>query len=117
MTDLNIDGTVISGSVAEIVICMAAAEVEGIAVVGGMGQGTAGIKERLAGKAGLAGIELETAEEGGLYIGIHLEVFYGYVLPDVAAQVRSAVADAVETQLGAEVDQVDVFVDGIRFAE
>ena len=117
MTDLNIDGTVISGGVAEIVICMAAAEVEGIAAVGGMGPGTAGIKERLAGKSNLAGIDLETGDDGGLFIGLHLEVFYGYVLPEVAAQVRSAVADAVESQLGAKVDQIDVFVDGVRFTE
>lgn len=115
MTDMNVNGTVISGGVAEIVICMAAAEVEGIAAVGGMG--ASGIKGLFSTQQGMQGIELEAGEDGGLAIGVHIEVFFGYVLPEVAAKVRTAVADAVETQLGAKVDRVDVFVDGLKAAE
>lgn len=116
MTDLNIDGTIVSGSVAEIIVCLATAEVEGIASVGGLGAAT-GIKGLLSGNKEAAGIELEAGEDGGLYIGVHIEVFSGYVLPEVAAKVRSAVAGAVESQLGAKIDQVDVYVDGIKFVE
>lgn len=116
MTDINIDGTVISGSVAEVIICMAATEVEGIAAVGGMAASSA-LKGLFSSAKELAPIELETGADNGLYIGLHVEVFFGYVLPEIAAKVRTAVAEAVEGQLGAKVDQIDVFVDGIKFAE
>ena len=116
MTDLNIDGTVVSGSVAEIIICMAVAEVEGIASVGGMGAGS-GLVGKLTGAKEPAGVELETGEDDGLSIGVHVEVFFGYALPEVAAKVRRAVAGAVESQLGAKVDAVDLYVDGIKFVE
>lgn len=116
MSDLNIDGTVVAGGVAEIIICLAVSEVEGVAAVGGMGAAS-GIKGLFSGHQDASGIELETGEDGGLYVGVHVEVFYGYVLPEVAAKIRTVVAGAVESQLGAKVDQVDVFVDDIRFAE
>jgi uncharacterized alkaline shock family protein YloU len=41
----------------------------------------------------------------------------GYVLPDVAASVRQAIADAVNTQVGAKVSYVDVYIDGIQFED
>lgn len=116
MTDVLVDGNVISGGVAEIVICMAASEVEGIASVGGFGTNTS-IKGLFSSQQDAEGIELETGDNGGLFIGLHVEVFYGYALPEVAEKLRTVVADAVETQLGAKVDQVDVYVDGIKFAQ
>ena len=40
----------------------------------------------------------------------------GYVLPDVAAHLREAVNDAVNSQIGVKVGSVDIFNDGIQFA-
>ena len=48
---------------------------------------------------------------------MRIEVFYGFALPDVAASLRQAVADAVASQVGVEVASVDVYIDGIQFAE
>lgn len=116
MTVINVEGTQISATVAQMIICMATSEVEGIASVAGMGLAT-GIKNLFSSDKENPGIELETGEDGGLFIGVHVEVFYGYVLPEIAAKVRTAVANAVETQLGAKVDAIDIYVDGIKFAE
>lgn len=116
MTDLNIDGTIVSGAVAEIIICMAAAEVEGIASVGSYGAGSV-VKGLFSGSKEDTGIEFETGADGGLSIGVHVEAFFGYALPDIAGKIRTSVAGAVESQLGAKVDRVDVYVDGIKFAE
>ena len=116
MTDLNIDGTIISGGVAEIIICLAASEVEGVASVGTYGVGSP-VKGLFSTSNEDTGIEFEAGEDGGLYVGVHVEAFYGYALPDIAAKIRSAVAGAVESQLGAKVDKVDVYVDGIKFVD
>ena len=44
-------------------------------------------------------------------------MYFGQVLPEVADRVRTAIADAVASQVGVEVSSVDVYVDGIQFAE
>ena len=46
-----------------------------------------------------------------------MHVKSGRVIPDVAANVRQAVSDAVSTQVGAKVSSVDVYVDGIQFED
>ena len=48
---------------------------------------------------------------------MRIDVYHGHVLPDLAAQVRSAVADAVASQVGIQVASVDVYIDGIQFAD
>ena len=48
---------------------------------------------------------------------VRIEVYYGFVLPEVASSLRQAVADAVASQVGVEVASVDVYIDGIQFAE
>ena len=40
---------------------------------------------------------------------------FGYVLPEVADKVRAAVADAIEVQVNAPSERIDVYVDAIRF--
>ena len=49
-------------------------------------------------------------------MSVRIDVYYGHVLPDLAANVRQAVADAVASQVGAQVGSVDVYIDGIQFA-
>ena len=43
-------------------------------------------------------------------------MYYGYVLPEVAANLRQSVADALLVQVGLEAAAVDIFVDGLQFA-
>ena len=52
---------------------------------------------------------------GKLSVAVHVEVYYGYVLPELAAQLRSAIAEALATQAGVEVSSVDVYIDGLQF--
>ena len=37
------------------------------------------------------------------------------MLPEVADKVRAAVADAIEVQVNAPIERIDVYVDAIRF--
>ena len=98
MTDLNIDGMAIAPGVVETIVSIAANEVDGVASVGP--SATSGLRAMFASKPSTQGID----------------VYYGLVLPERAAQVRMAVADAVASQVGIQVASVDVYIDGIQFA-
>ena len=114
MTDLNIDGMAIAPGVVETIISLAARDVDGVASVGD--PTTSGIMTFIGGgKPSTQGIEVEKDENDALRITISLHVKSGYVLPDLAANVRQAIADAVNTQVGVQVSAVDVFIDGIQF--
>ena len=114
MTDLNIDGMAIAPGVVETIISLAVRDVDGVASVGD--PTTSGIRSLIGGKPSTQGIEVETGENDELHVSIRLYVKSGYVLPDLAASVRQAVADAINTQVGATVGSVDIYVDGIQFA-
>lgn len=115
MKDLNVEGMALSAGVVETIIGIAAKEIDGVASVGAVTKVRPGILSAFGRKADNEGIEVIPLEDGSLAIEVHVEVNYGYVLPELAAAVRGAVADAVSTQLGARVASVDVFVDGICF--
>lgn len=117
MADLNIEGMAIAPGVVETIVSLAARDVEGVSAVGD--PAASGIRTLIGGGKGAAqGVEVSMGEDGsGLAIAIRLTVKSGSVLPDVAADVRRAVADAVNTQVGAEVSAVDVFIDGIQFED
>ena len=75
------------------------------------------IRSMLGGKPSTQGIELEVDEGSKLKVAAHVDVYFGQVLPEVADRVRTAIADAVASQVGVEVSSVDVYVVGIQFAE
>ena len=62
------------------------------------------------------GIDITVDDEDKLHVAIRVDVYYGYALPDIAAKLRQAVADAVSSQVGAQVGSVDVYIDGMQFA-
>ena len=74
-----------------------------------------GIRSMLANKPSTSGIETKMGDDGKLSVAVHVEVYYGYVLPELAAQLRSAIAEALATQAGVEVSSVDVYIDGLQF--
>ena len=104
--DLNVDGMSLAPGVVETIISIAANEVEGVASVGS-----------LVAKPSTAGIETVLDADGKLQVALHIEVYHGQVLPELAARLREAVADALLVQVGLEVASVDIFVDGIQFAQ
>ncbi len=114
MSDLNIEGMALAEGVVETVISIAVADVDGVACVGTNGA-TGGILSMFGSKPSAQGIEITSEEDGKLQVSVRIEAYYGYSLPDVATAVRSAVADAVSSQVGAQVSSVDVYIDGIQF--
>ena len=111
MTDqMNVEGLSIAPGVMETIISVAASEVDGVASLGSFG-----IRSMLASKPSTSGIETKMGDDSKLSVAVHVEVYYGYVLPELAAQLRSAIAEALATQAGVEVSSVDVYIDGLQF--
>ena len=54
-----------------------------------------------------------SAQGSDVCLGIHIDVYAGYSLPDVANNVRRISAEAVTSQLGLNVRQVDVYVEAL----
>ena len=114
MTDLNVEGMALAPGVVETIVSIAVGEVEGVASVGP--SSASGLRSVFASKPATQGIDVTLDEEEKLHVSVRVDVYYGYALPDLAANVRKAVADAVASQVGAAVGAVDVYVDGIQFA-
>ena len=114
MTDLNVGNMAIAPGVLETIVAIAAKNVEGVASIGPFSSG--GLRSVLSSRPSTRGVEVNVADDGSLDIAIRITVYYGCVLPDVAAAIRSAVADAVSSQLSASVNSIDVYIDGIQFA-
>ena len=113
MTELNLDGMALAPGVVETIVSIAANEVDGVASVGP--SATSSLRSVFAGKPSTQGIEVAIDEDDKLQVSVRVDVYYGYVLPDVAAAVRQSVADAVASQVGAQVGSVDVYIDGVQF--
>ena len=115
---IQLEGVQLAPGVAETIISLAAAEVEGVAGVGTAGTFSAIMAAFSSDKAvPTAGIKLATGEDGKVAVSITIQAYYGHRLVDVAADVRRAVADALSGQVGAQVAAVDVYVDGLAFEE
>lgn len=113
MTDLNIDGMAIAPGVVETIVSLAARDVAGVVSIGD--PTTSGIMSLIGGKPSTQGVEIEADEDDKLHVSIRMFVKSGQVLPDIAANVRQAVSDAINTQVGASVGSVDIYIDGIQF--
>ncbi|MDO4502710.1 MAG: Asp23/Gls24 family envelope stress response protein [Coriobacteriia bacterium] len=113
MKELNIDGMSISPSVVETIVSIATSEVAGVASVGAAGP--SGLLGKLSKQPASQGIEVSVNEDNTLHIAVRVDVKGGYVIPELAASIRQAVADAVLTQAGLRVGDVDVYIDGIQF--
>ncbi len=113
MSDLNVKGMKLADGVVETIVSIAVKDVEGVAAVGT--SAPSGLLSAFQQKADTSGV-VATSEDGNdLHIAIHVDVYYGYKLPKIAQDIREAVADALETQVGVKADSVDVYIDGLRF--
>ena len=114
MAELNIDGMAIAPGVVETIVSLAAQSVDGVACVGD--PTTNGIRSIIGGgKPSTQGIEVDYDEEESLHVSLRLHVKNNQVLPELAAAVRQAVADALSSQIGIVVGSVDIYIDGIQF--
>lgn len=115
MTELNIDGAAIAPGVVETIVSLAAKSVDGVACIGD--PTTSGIFSLIGSKPSTQGIEIEADEAGDLHVSLRMHVKSGQVLPEVAANVRQAISDAVASQMGMKIGAIDIYVDGIQFGD
>ena len=114
-TELHIAGISIAKNVVSVVVRRSAEKVEGVARVGGND-----IASNLVSVFTSRSLSPERSvesfvENDKLHITIHLAVFYGYPFTKLAADVRSAVAAAVNSQMGVDVSSVDICIDNLVF--
>lgn len=113
-----VNGITIAPGVVETIVSLAAAEVPGVSGVGTAGPISAIAAALNAGRSvPTGGIDLSVDEDSKVSVNITIQAFYGYRLADVAEQVRTAVADALKGQIGAETVSVDVYVDALASEE
>jgi uncharacterized alkaline shock family protein YloU len=112
--EIRLEGLGVAPSVLDTIVTMAAEGVEGVAAVGA--PGIAGLVQKGARKGSRA-VDVCVDDEGGISATIHIQVLYGHKLKDVANAVQNSVADAISSQVGVEIAGVDVYIDGIVFAE
>ncbi len=119
--EIRIDGVSVAAGVIETIVSMTVTEVDGVAGVGSANTLTDGIRSVLSSHTGTHpgadGVEASVTEDGLLKIGVRFQVLYGYRLVDVATAVRTAVADIVLSQVGVAAATVDLYIDGVVFAE
>ncbi len=114
--ELYVDGLGLAPGVMETIIAIAAHDVEGVASVGS--SSFTGIRRsRFATKQASQAVDVSMNDAEAIDIAVHIDVYYGQAIPQVAAAVRQAIADAIVTQVGFTISSIDVYVDGICFAD
>ncbi len=112
-SELFVSGIGVSAGVVSAIVSRAAQRVEGVAAIGPTM--TSSLVSVFTG-ATVAGpvVEAEVID-GKLCVTIHLSVFFGYKLTDLADAVRAAVAQAIFEQVGVEAGAVNICIDGLVF--
>lgn len=113
MSDLNVKGMKLADGVVETIVSIAVGDVEGVAAVGT--SSPQGLFAAFQQKTDTSGVEATSDDGNDLHIAVHVDVYYGYKLPQIAEKIRTSVANALETQVGVEADSIDVYIDGLRF--
>ncbi len=113
MADINTDSMAIAPGVIDTIVALAVREVPGVASVGSSDSGLKG----LFSKKKNSGVEVISSDSSSVGLAITIQVYNNFSLPDLASQIRSAVADAVLSQVGISVTRVDIRVDGIIFQD
>ncbi len=117
MNNLTVEDMAIAPGVIETITSLAVSEVDGVAAVGLAGSTNRSLRSVFSMKPSTSGVDVEVDENGLLCVSVHIDVYYGAVLPVVAEAVRVAIDQAFESQLGVSAGSVDVYVDGIQFAQ
>ena len=114
--ELRIAGMGVASSVVSTIVAAAAEKVEGVASIYGRDIAS-GLIAMLTSKPQPTtdAVECEVAEDDSLVVSVHLAVFFGYPFTKLAAEVRTAVAEAVDAQIGVRVSRIDVCIDELVF--
>jgi len=115
MNEIDRQEVIIAPGVAESIVYLAITQVEGVAQVGPK---TASVSGGLLGAlnkkpAGFGVLILE--EDGQITVEVHVKLYYGYRLQEVAAAIRATVFDALLAHACIQVARVNITIDGIIF--
>ncbi len=113
--EIRLEGLGVAPGVLDTIVTLAVEGVDGVAAIGA--PGLAGLVQKGSRKGAARAVDVTASEDGDLTVTVHIQVVYGRKLKEVANAVQTAVEDAVSSQVGVEVAAVDVFIDGIVFAE
>lgn len=116
MTDeLRLEGLGIAPGVLDTIVTVAAESCDGVVTVGA--SGIAGLVQKGARKGTSRAVDVVSHEEGQLAVTVHVQVRHGSRLREVATCIQNSVKDALATQVSLEAATIDVFIDGLVFAE
>lgn len=113
--EIKLEGLGIAPGVLDTIVTVAVEGIEGVAAVGAAG--LAGLVQKGARKGPSRAVDVCMSEDGVISVTVHVQVLYGHRIKDVASEIQACVADAVTSQVGVDIAAVDVYVDGIVFAE
>lgn len=113
--ELVISGIGVSRGVVATIVSMAAERVEGVASVGENAIASGLISVFTAKSVSTEPAVESDVEDDKLVLTVRLSVFYGYPFTKLAADVRAAIAEAVNSQMGVSVGRVDVCIDNLVF--
>lgn len=113
--EIRLEGLGVAPGVLDTIVTVATEACEGVAAIGA--SGIAGLVQKGARKGTARAVDVVTGEDGAVSVTVHVQVYYGSKLREVATCIQAAVSDALVSQVGIDVAAVDVFVDGIVFAE
>lgn len=105
----------IAPGVVETMVEKAILDVPGVAAVGGpkvdQRVSTVMSKDETDG-----GVEF-LAENGAIKLDLRIQIYYGYRLQDIVDGIRGGVSEALLSQLGITVDEINVFVSDLQIEE
>jgi uncharacterized alkaline shock family protein YloU len=110
------EGLTIASGVVETIVSLAVAQTDGVAQVGAPGLSRSFISA-LNKHHPAQGIIIMADEDEQITVAVHVHIFYGYRLQEVAEKIRRTVIETLSGQVGIEAAAVDVYVDGIQFPE
>ncbi|WP_127069248.1 MULTISPECIES: Asp23/Gls24 family envelope stress response protein [unclassified Veillonella] len=100
-------------SVYEMIATMTALETKGVA---GMSTTFGDTVSSLFGrKNAMEGVKVQVMEDGSLQVSLHIAVYYGYRVPDIALRLQERVKSALVSMADATVNSVDIYVQDIIF--
>ena len=100
-------------SVYEMIATMTALETKGVA---GMSTTFGDTVSSLFGrKTAMEGVKVQVMEDDSLQVALHIAVYYGYRVPDIALRLQERVKSALVSMADATVNSVDIYVQDIIF--
>lgn len=113
--EITIAGIGIAPEVLAAIVSRSVEQVEGVASVG-VKDLAANLVSMFSAKSTQVGEDVEAEViDDKLRLTVHLTVFFGYPFKKLAEVVREAVVNAIDAQVGVEVESVNICIDSLVF--